>query len=221
MNTRQFRNACRTIEILLLFGLIVTVHLPGGANAQTVVSRTRLGGYAEDITFVTSGALKDQLVMTNGHELYSVALAKKGVLNRVCRIDHPEMDQFPNGFAFVESEGLFVMNNAPHPDRLYFFDQTCSSKGTRRIQYLNANYRPGHVEGLAYMPAASPIFPDHLIMVTYDDFIGGTVRMVVLRRDGVQVAEIFRSDWPAQFSSEGGIGDVTFLAPNLLLLSVY
>jgi len=221
MNTRQLRNSSRMFGILILFGVIVAVHLPGEANAQTVVSRTRLGGYAEDVTFVTSGALKDQLVMTNGHDLYSVALTKKSVLNRVCRIDHPEMDQFVNGFAFVESEGLFVMNNAPHPDRLYLFDQTCSSKGTRRIQYLNANYRPGHVEGLAYIPAASPIFPDHLIMVTYDDFIGGTVRMVVLRRDGVQVAEIFRSDWPAQFSSEGGIGDVTFLAPNRLLVSVY
>jgi hypothetical protein len=41
-----------------------------------------------------------------------------------------------------------------------------------------------------------------------------------MRRDGVQVAEISRPDWPSQFF-EGGIGDVTFLAPNRLLVSLY
>ena len=101
------------------------------ASAQTVVSRARIGGYSEDITYVTSGVLKDQVVMTNGYELYGASLSKKGAFNRICRIDHPEMDQFANGFAFVESEGLFVMNNAPHPNKLFLFDQTCASKGTR------------------------------------------------------------------------------------------
>lgn len=191
------------------------------ASAQTVVSRARIGGYTEDITFVTSGPLKDQVVMTNGYELYAASLSKKGALSRICRIDHPEMDQFVNGFTFIESEGLFVMNNAPHPNKLFLFDQTCASKGTRTIQYLNSSYRPGHIEGLAYIPASSPTFPDHLVMVAWDDPVGDNVRLVIMRRDGVQVAEISRPDWPAQFRSDGGLGDVTFLAPNRLLVSVY
>jgi hypothetical protein len=191
------------------------------ARAQTVVSRARLGGYSEDITFVTSGTLKDQVVMTNGYELYGVSVSKKGAFNRICKIDHPEMDQFVNGFTFVESEGLFVMNNAPHPNKLFLFDQTCASKGTRTIQYLNSSYRPGHIEGLAYIPTSSPTFPDHLIMVAWDDTVVGNGRLVIMRRDGVQVAEIFRPEWPAQFRSEGGVGDVTFLAPNRLLVSLY
>jgi hypothetical protein len=36
----------------------------------------------------------------------------------------------------------------------------------------------------------------------------------------VQVAEISRNDWPTQFF-EGGIGDVAFLAPNRLLISLF
>lgn len=203
---------------LFLFSVILfsTVDL----SAQTVVSRARTGGYAEDIAFVTSGALKDQVVMTNGYELYATPIAKKGELTRICRVDHPEFDQFVNGFTFVESEGLFVMNNAPHPDKLYFFDQTCASKGTRTIQYLNNSYRPGHLEGMTYIPTSSPIFPDHLIMVAWDDLNLSVFRLIIIRRDGVQVAEISRNDWPTQFS-EGGIGDVSFLTPNRLLVSLY
>ena len=191
------------------------------ASAQTVVSRARIGGYAEDITYVTSGTLKDQVVMTNGYDLYATSVSKKVPFSRICRIDHPEMDQFVNGFTFIQSEGLFVMNNVPHPDKLFLFDQTCASKGTRTIQYLNSSYRPAHIEGLAYIPTSSPTFPDHLILVAWDDTVEVNVRLVIMRRDGVQVAEISRPDWPAQLRSEGGVGDVTFLAPNRLLASVY
>lgn len=204
-----------------LFLLIMLITLPLEVSAQTVLSRARLGGYAEDLTYVTSGALKDQVVISNGYELYAVQLAKKGTLSRVCRIEHPEIDQFVNGLTFVESEGLFVMNNAPHPNKLFFFDQNCASKGTRTIQYLDSNYRPQHLEGMAYIPASSPVFADHLIMVAWDDLTLANVRLVIMRRDGVQVAEISRPDWPAQFGVDGGLGSVTFLAPDRLLVSVF
>jgi hypothetical protein len=199
--------------------LFFVIGLPLDASAQTVVSRARVGGYAEDVTFVTSGALKDQIVMMDGYELLAAPL-KKSALTRVCKIDHPEIDQFVNGFAFVEPENLFVMNNDPHPNKLYFFDQGCGFKGTRPIQYLNSSYRPSHIEGMAYIPSSSPVFPDHLVMVTWDDFNVTAMRLVIMRRDGVQVAEITRPDWPTQFF-EGGIGDVSFLAPNRLLVSLY
>jgi hypothetical protein len=202
---------------LLLFPLL----LPTPTAAQTVVTRARVGGYAEDITQVTSGALKDQVVMINGYELYSVNPAKKGPLTRICKFDHPEFDQFPNGFAFVPTENMFVLNN-DGKNKLFFFDQSCTSKGVRPIQYLNSSYRAGHIEGMAYIPASSPVFPDHLILVAWDDPIVGPARLIVMRRDGVQVAEIIRPDWPAAFlPSEGGLGDVTFLAPNRLLASAY
>lgn len=190
-------------------------------NAQTVVNRARIGGYAEDITFVTSGALKGQLVMMNGYELYAVEMIKKGVLTKVCKLEHPELDQFVNGFTFVPSEGLFAMNNAPHPDKLFMFDQACGFKGTRPIQYLDSNYRPGHIEGLAYVPSDAPVFPDHLIMAVWDALGASSVRLEIMRRDGVVVAEIHRPDWPTQLLFDGGLGDVMYLGPNRLLLSAY
>lgn len=190
-------------------------------NAQTIVNRARIGGYAEDITFVTSGPLKDRLVMMNGYELYAMELAKKGVLTKVCKLDHPELDQFVNGFTFVPAEGLFAMNNAPHPDKLFFFDQACEFKGTRAIQYLDSNYRPGHIEGMGYIPNDSPVFPDHLIMVVWDTLGAANVRLEIMTRDGVVVAEIHRPDWPSQLLADGGLGDVMYLAPNRLLLSAY
>lgn len=208
-------------QIPKLLLLLMLLTLPLEASAQTVLSRARLGGYAEDLAYVTSGALKDHIVMSNGYELYAVQMKKKGSLNRVCKIEHPEMDQLANGFTFVESEGLFVMNNSPHPTKLFFFDQACAIKGIRTIQYLDSNYRPGHLEGMAYIPASSPVFPDHLLMVAWDTFFPDTVRLNIIRRDGVQVAEISRPDWPAQFRSDGGLGGVTFLEPNLLLVSVF
>ena len=201
-----------------LFTLVAL--LPLAASSQTVEKRARVGGYAEDITLVTSGALKDQVAMFNGYEIYAAELSKKGPFTRVCRIDHPEMDQFATGLTFVESEGLFVMNNDPHPNKLYFFDQSCAFKGTRTIQYTNSSYRPGHLEGMAYIPASAPLFPDHLMMVAWDTLAPNVFRVIVMRRDGVQVAEISRPDWPAQFF-EGGLGDVTFLTPNRLLVSLY
>jgi hypothetical protein len=214
MKIRPFTTLSQIAFVLLVFTFLQV-------NAQTIVSRARVGGYAEDIAFVTSGPLKDQLIMLDGYELHSVNLAKKGVLTKVCRLDHPEIDQFPNGLAYVESENLLVINNAPHPNRLYFFDQTCTPKGTRTIQYLNSSYRPGHIEGLAYIPSSSPVFPDHLMMVARDDLLHTTARVIVMRRDGVQVAEIFRADWPTQLLTDGGIGDVAFLAPNRLAVSAY
>ena len=207
-------------RLVTLTSLLLPLLFATQTPAQTVERRARIGGYAEDITYIPSGALKDQLAMLNGSELHAVNLAKKGALTRICKFDHPEFDQFPTGITYVASENLFVVNNDPHPNKLYFFDQTCAPKGTRTIQYLNSNYRPGHLEGLAYIPTSSPVFPDHLIMVVWDDLVTRTPRLEVIRRDGVVVAEITRPDWPVPFF-EGGFGDITFLAPNRLLASAY
>jgi len=214
------KTAPKTLTTSVLLGIALLVAAVD-ASAQTVVNRARTGGYAEDITYVTSGALKDQVVMMNGLTLYSVEMTKKGVLTRVCKYDDPEFDQFATGFTFVPTEGLFVLNNDSHPDKLYLFDQACASKGTRTIQYLDGNYRPGHVEGLAYIPNDSPTFPDHLIMAVWDALGAADVRLEILRRDGVVVAEIHRPDWPTQLLSGGGLGDVMYLGPDRLLLSAY
>ena len=206
-----------SLALLTAFAALTAVD----SNAQTVLNRARVGGYAEDITLVTSGSLKDRVVMADGYELYAVEMSKKGVLTPVCKYENPQLEQFATGFTFLPTEGLFVFNNDPHPDKLFFFDQACGFKGTRPIQYLDSNYRPQHFEGMGYIPNDSPLFPDHLILVAWDSFPGDDVRLEITRRDGVVAAEIHRPDWPTQLLSGGGVGDVTYLGPNRLLLSAF
>jgi hypothetical protein len=188
---------------------------------QTVVSRSRIGGYAEDVTFVTNGDLKNEIVMINGYDLYSAPNNKPNrPLEKLFSLHTPEIDQLPNGIAYIESEKLFVHNNAPHPNKLYLWDQKGTFKGTRNIQYLNPAYRPLHMEGMAYIPESSPTFPDHLLMVVWDDLAGGPNRIEVVRRDGVVVSEIYRTDWPEDFGG-GNLGDVAFLSPDRLVVTTY
>jgi hypothetical protein len=225
MTSRDWTVIAKHLGRVLMLALTTTTLAPIVTNAQLarvpVESRARIGGYSEDLTFVKSGPLKDHLVLLEGYELYKVPIKKKdGAFTKHCGISIPEFDQFPNGITFIESEGLFAINNAPYPDQLFLFDQSCAYKGTRKIQYLNSNYRPQHLEGLAYIPTSSPRFPDHLLMVVLDDLVGGPTRIEVIRRDGVVVSEIFKPDWPAEFNGLG-LGDVTFLAPDRLLVTIY
>jgi hypothetical protein len=192
-------------------------------RSQTVINSSRIGGYSEDITFVTAGALKDKIVILDGFDIFAVENKKKptGAMVKQFNVKVPEIDVFPNGIAYVASEDLFVLNQNVHTNKLYFFDQTGAYKGRRDIQYLNPAYLPGHLEGLAYIPASSPFFPDHLVMVVLDDLAGGPQRIEIMRRDGVVEAELYRPDWPANFTADAGIAGVSFLAPNRLLVTTY
>jgi hypothetical protein len=205
-------------ELTLVFCLLLST--AALSPSQTVVNRSKIGGYAEDIAFVASGALKDKIVMINSYDLYAVPRKKPSdPMQKLFSIRIPEIDQFPTGVTYIESEQLFALNNDPHPDRLYLWDQQGVFRGTRPIQYLNPSYRPAHMEGLTYIPSNSPTFPDHLALVVWDDLAGGPNRIEIMRRDGVVVSEIFRADWPEDFF--GNLGDVAFLAPNRLLVSTY
>jgi hypothetical protein len=219
MRNEKFQRYAFLMAVTLYVLLFNTPLTP----AQAVISRSRIGGYTEDIAYVSSGALKGSIVMLNGFETYAAPAAKKNKekepLVKLFDLKFPEFNMFPNGITYVESEGLFFLNQADQPTKLFLADQTGAFKGTRTIQYLNAAYRPGHMEGMAYIPSTSPIFPDHIVMVVLDS-LGNEGRLEIVRRDGIVASEIFRPDWPASFL-EGGLGDVSFLAPNKLLVTTY
>jgi hypothetical protein len=212
-----------------LLSLAASLFAAGEAQSQTVVSHTRIGGYAEDITYVGSGSLKDKIVLIDGYEVFAVENAKKpkGSMDKLFDVKIPDIDVRPNGIAYIESEGLFVVNDVSHPTKLFSFDQKGKFTGTRPIQYLDSGYVPGHMEGLAYIPSSSPIFPDHII-VTVLDTLSGPSRIEVMQKNGVVVAEIL-PNWPSPPPSDPDnpiydtsfIGDVAFLAPNKLLVTFY
>ena len=220
--TTNWRQMIRKRFTLMILVSLIAMALPSSdATAQTVITKARIGGYAEDITFVASGPLKDHLVMIDGFEVVAANTKKpKDPLRTVFSLKIPELDVLPTGLTYIESEGLFAFASDSNFKKLFLFDSAGTFRGTRNIQYLNSAYTPQHFEGMGYIPSSSPLFPDHLMVVVWDDLAGGPVRVEIMRRDGVVVSELYRPDWPASFF-ESSIGDVAYLAPNRLLVTPY
>lgn len=221
-NTSLIRSSTGRFTFALLLFLLTTLLWSTETTAQTVISKARIGGFSEDITYVSTGSLKNKIAILDGYEVFVVENAKKpiGQMTRLFDVRVPEIDTNPNGITYIASEALFAVNNVTHPKKLFLFDEKGAFKGTRDIQYLDSGYVPAHMEGLAYIPSSSPTFPDHLIMVLWDDVGLGPFRLAIARRDGVVVSEISRPDWPASIA-EAGIGDVAYLAPGRLLVTTY
>jgi len=227
-NASLIRRFIGRITFALLFGFVATLFSSTETAAQTVIGRSRIGGYSEDITYVSGGRLKGNIIILDGFEVFSVENAKrpKGGMTRLFDVKIPDINIRPNGITYVESEGLFAMNDATQPKRLFFFDDKGEFKGTRNIHYPGS-YVPQHMEGLAYIPSSSPTFPDHII-VTALDTLNGPSRIEVMRRDGQFAAEIL-PNWPSPPPSDPDnpiydtsfIGDVAYLAPNKLLVTFY
>jgi hypothetical protein len=211
--------------LLLTVALVCTA---SEARSQTVINKTRIGGYSEDIAYVSRGRLRDNIIILDGYEVFAVENARRprGQMTKLFDVKVPEINIRPNGIAYIESEELFAFNDVTQPTKLFFFDREGRFQGTRAIQYPGG-YVPQHMEGLAYIPANSPTFPDHLIVTVFDT-LNGPSRIKIVRRDGQVVAEI-NPNWPAPPPSDPDnpaydtsfIGDVAFLAPNKLLVTFY
>jgi uncharacterized protein YjiK len=120
----------------------------------------------------------------------------------------------PRGIAYVESAGLFALNDPTQPTTLFFVDEHGHPKGTRTIQYLGG-FSPGWLEGLAYIPKSSPLFPGDLIQVAIA-FKPGESRLEVIQSDGQVAAEII----PAEPLHSSYITGVSFRAPDQILVGL-
>lgn len=206
---------------LMVTTLLALLFAAPASHAQTVISRSRIGGYAEDITYASGGTLKDNIVLTDGYEIFAVPVSKKeqgkDPMTRLFDIKGLGVDVNPRGITYVESEDVFVVNDIAQRSTLLLFDAQGQSRGTRKITHLGG-YAPEHLEGMGYIPAGSALYPDHLIQVALDT-LNGPSRIEILKRDGQVVKEIM-PNWPAG-SETAFMGDVAFLAPNKLLVTFY
>lgn len=195
--------------------------LTATASAQTVVSRTRIGGYAEDIAYASGGALKENIILTDGYEIFAAPVSKKEKgkepLTRLFDIRGLGIDVNPRGITYIESEDLFVVNDIAQRSMLFLFDAEGRPRGTRKIMYLGG-YAPAHLEGMGYIPASSAVYPDHLIQVALDT-LNGPSRIEILTRAGQVVKEVVPT-WPVGYDGSF-MGDVAFLPPNKLLVTFY
>ncbi|HKG14037.1 MAG TPA: hypothetical protein VKB12_11875, partial [Pyrinomonadaceae bacterium] len=179
------------------------------ASAQTVISRARIGNNVEDITFVTKGALSNHVVTLDGYEVYGLPASGGGnaPFRKLFDLRQLPINIAPRGLAYVESEGLFVLQEPTQPDKLFFVDHKGDLQSTRTIQYLGG-FEPLQLEGLAYVPADSPSFADRILMVAWDenpDCDDGTgTRIEVINRSGQVEAEIF-PDAPVRCRELGGV----------------
>lgn len=192
---------------------------PEGA-AQTVLSRARLGNNVEDMTYVNAGPLANHIITLDGYEVYGLPGAGHGnaPFRKLFDLRALPIKSAPRGMAYVEPEQLFVLQDPAQNSTLFFVNYQGQLQTTRTIQYLGG-FEPAHLEDLAYLPATSPVFPDRLLMVVWeenedcDDGLGS--RIEVLTRGGQVEAEIF-PDAPLRCQQLGGI---SLLAPDQLVVT--
>jgi hypothetical protein len=180
-----------------------------------ILQRGLLGRYIEDLDFVPNGPLARHIVMLVGYEVHGVSVGAKTHAAVRKLIDlRQQILGTPHGIAYIPSERLFALVDAVARE-LFFVDHRGTPHPSRPIKFLNGDL-PDHIEGLAYLPATSPRFPDHLLTVTWK-FVEGTFlsRIPVIQRDGQVVAEIPLPDDVAASLLYG----VAFLAPDRLVVT--
>jgi len=179
-----------------------------------VLQHVRLGSYAEDLDFVTKGAYGNHIIILGRSEVFG--LPGEGLEDSTARklfdLREVPIPSNPQGIAYVESEDLFVVVTGEQPDVMYFVDHRGNYMGSRDITYP-VGYVPTHSEGLAYIPMASPFYPDHLVLATMVSF--GDSRLEIINRGGQVVAELkFDASNPLYYAAFAG---VAYLAPDRLI----
>ena len=203
---------------------IVSLLASGGALAQTVVSRARLGNNIEDITFISTGRLANNIAMMNGYELFVAPLNPPGSQTKLLDVRSTPIANGPRGIAYIESQQLIAF----HPvdsGTLYLVNQDGVFLGTRPMVFPGA--APNYLEGMDYLPLSSPLYPDHLIVVantfTDPDLVP---RIEVARLDGTVEAEIVPQPFGPQpdgsflFDPSYGMLGLAYKSPNRLLVTL-
>ena len=183
-------------------------------HGPKVVKRERLGNNSEDITYVSKGKHQGHVAIVDGREVLVVDASKSKQGNAKSAFDFEgwALGGAPRGIAFVESEERFYFNDPTHLDMLIIADDRGEFVETRTITYLGG-FTPAHCEALSYIPPGSPQYPDHLLMVTWDEF--QATRIQVIRLDGQVVAEIL----PGPPLTDIPLLGMEFVAPDRIIVT--
>jgi hypothetical protein len=212
-----------------------------------IIRRSRLGNDTEDITLLSAPRTRGgQVAIMDGYDVLSVPssppLATQPVTTPTVAtastqsiagaqptlgpIKQPASKLFdvlalgvkagPRGIAYAGSRQQFAFNDPMQPT-LFFTDARGVPQTSVDLQFPND--QPVAIEGLGYIPANAPAFPDTLVMAaTFADdnsASGVQSRLEIINFDGSVVAEIV---------PQGGIADlfltgVCFKSPGSLLVS--
>jgi len=211
---------CRGLRVMLgitIAGSCLLSTTPG--MAQTVIDRMRLGNNVEDVTYITAEPFADHIAVLNGHEVYGVSgrsLNACGslVVRKLFDLRRLGLQIGSRGFAYMQSERLFAVQDPAQRSTLFITDMAGEPVERRTIRYPDG-FVPDHLEGLAYIPPSSPVFPDHLVLVAMVYGNPFDLRLEVMERDGTVVAEIL----PEAPVSDYLVTGVAYKAPDRLLVS--
>jgi len=188
--------------------------------AQEVLTRERLGPLPHDLTFIGSGAFANHVVIADGLEIRAIPARGRGLAPRtepgrpprsrkLFDVRDAGMTLAPRGLAFVDSERSFFLTSEAR-ERFDVVGPHGESRGTRTIRYVA--HHPPQPLTLAYIPQDSPVYPDHLLLLSSQD--GPCVSVV--RRDG-QVVQDIHPELPGPPRPPSSI---TFLRPDLILFGI-
>jgi hypothetical protein len=190
---------------------------PARADAPTVrvVQRELLGRYIEDIDYVPDGPFAHHIVMLNGQEVHGFPAASPNAPVRRLFDLREQRPGNPTGLAYVPPERVFAFVDGQRPTQLSFVDHG-RPLAPVPIRYAEG-FVPEYLEGLDYLPATSPRFPQHFVTISFDNRPEGffDCHVQVIRRDG-EVARALPVPWEICLSLPYGIA---FAAPDRLLLS--
>ncbi|HYJ84503.1 MAG TPA: hypothetical protein VEW46_00425 [Pyrinomonadaceae bacterium] len=115
-----------------------------------IIARKRLGNTTEDITFITNGTFANSFAVMDGYEVLIVPSSPRGIWvppGKSFDLRGLGILVAPRGIAYLESEGLFVVNDIRQRSTLFLADIKGQPMGTRTIQYPDG-YMPQHLEGI-------------------------------------------------------------------------
>jgi hypothetical protein len=167
------------IAVILVSGLITQNY------AQTALTRKQLGNATEGMTYVRTGPMAGTVVVLDSYQVLAV---KENSTRRLFSTVPLPVNVGPRGITFIENEQKFVLDDATQVNTLFLADPRGRLVGTLPINYLNG-YVPDWIEGLAWLPGSSTLYPNHLLLVAIN-LTSFETRIEVIRRDGQVVAEI-------------------------------
>jgi hypothetical protein len=191
------------------------------ASKVTVLSRTRVGGYAEELTYVAKGPLANQIAFVEGYEVWGTPAQAAGQPRARKLFDLYALDPVPRptGIAYVESRGLFVVNDSG-PSNFFFVDHQGRPKGSASMTFpLPDGYTPNYIEGLAYIPPTAGTFPDHLVMAAQNS--DGTGDLLVVDLAGSVVKHIVPNCFDSSGPLDPSVAAVEYLPGDRLVLVDY
>jgi len=157
----------------------------GAANVTaTAVRRARLGNSTEDISYSPRGTFGGQFIILDGYDVLLLTPGKDGTPQKLFDVRNLAVTGAPRGFAFLESEQLFVFNDLRRRSTLLLADLKGRPAGERTILFPDG-FAPDQLEGIDAMPSSlvSPRFGGEQLLVAANKFTPApSSRLEVLTR---------------------------------------